>query len=366
MLYKDNWPEAQKHLAAWWEGKSLGRPAVGALSLRDRPLPFPELPPKSYPDPRAACLDTVRSLDNQEAFMVRHEFLGETFPEFSLNLGPGSLALYLGSEPDFAWSTIWYKEAIDPDNPESTPLPVYNPDNPWWRLHFDMTRQAAQRADGKALASVPDVIEGLDILSALRGPQNTLYDLYDRPEWVHRWLERLGDVYFDYFDRLCDVVKAPDGSNAFTAFQAWGPGRTAKIQCDFAYMIGPDMFAEFAKPYLARQCERLDYTVFHLDGPACIPHVQHLVKIPHLNAIQWTPGSGHPGLGDPCWYDLYHQVRDGGKSLLLLWIEMETIPALLREFGSDGIYIRPIHTFKNVAEAHDYLKRTGDWANGGK
>ena len=362
MLYKDGWPEAQKHLLAWWEGRSLGRPALGVVTPRDHPLSFPDLPPKTYPDPRALHLDTERRLDEQEAHMARHAFLAEAFPNFSLDLGPGSLALYLGGEPDFAWHTVWYKTLIDPENPESAPLPDFNPDNPWWRLHHAMITRAAERAAGKALADVPDVIEGIDILSALRGPQDTLCDLYDRPEWVHRWLARLDEMYFRYFDPLRDLVKDAEGGNAFTAFQVWAPGRMAKIQCDFSYMIGPDMFAEFVKPHLESQCERLDYAVYHLDGPACIQHVRHLVKIRKLNAIQWTPGTGHPGLGDPCWYDLYHEARAGGKSLLLLGVDPDAFRPLLREFGPDGLLLYPTGSFASEAEGRDFIKRVEDWS----
>jgi hypothetical protein len=210
--------------------------------------------------------------------------------------------------------------------------------------------------------TVPDLVEGLDILASLRGSQELLTDLYDRPEWVHRWLDRIGELYFEYFDRIYDLVKDPAGGNAFTAFQVWAPGRMAKVQCDFCYMIGPDMFAEFVAPQLARQCQRLDYAVYHLDGQSCIPHVQHLVKIDRLNAIQWTPGAGQPGLGESCWYDLYHQVRAGGKSLLLLGVAMDKIHDLLREFGPDGLFIMPDRECESEAAARDLIKRVEDWS----
>lgn len=189
-----------------------------------------------------------------------------------------------------------------------------------------------------------------------------LFDLIDRPAWVHRWLEQINELYFRYFDPIHDLVKDTEGGNAFTAFQVWAPGRMAKVQCDFSYMIGPDMFAEFTAPYLDRQVARLDYSVYHLDGIACIPHVQHLIRIPKLNAIQWTPGAGEPGVGDSRWFDLYHQVRDGGKSLLLLGAAPEQLPALLKEFGPDGLFIVLDRECETETEARDLLKRTEDWS----
>jgi len=362
LLYKPDWVDAQKHFKAWWDGKSLGRPAFAVCAPSDQPHPFPALPASPHAQPEPFYLDADRRLDEQESWIAGRAFLGEMFPKFSLDLGPGSLAIYLGCQPGFAWDTIWFEPCLDPANPESAALPVFDPDNRWWRTHLELVRRGAERARGKCFMTVPDLVEGLDILAAQRGPQELLTDLYDRPEWVHRWLERLADLYFEYFDRIYDVVKDPAGGNTFTAFQVWAPGRMAKLQCDFSYMIGPDMFAEFVAPDLAKQCRRLDYAVYHLDGQACIPHVQHLVKIDRLNAIQWTPGAGQPGLGDSCWYDLYHQVRAGGKSLLLLGVEMEKIRALLREFGPDGLFIMPTRECESEAAARDLLKRVEDWS----
>ncbi len=366
LLYKPDWAEAQKHFAAWWQGKSLGRPALAICAPSDHPRSFPPQPPAS-PDttPEAYYLDADRRLDGQESWMAGRAFLGEMFPKFSLDLGPGSLALYLGSRPGFSWDTIWFDPCLDPEDPESAALPVYDSENLWWRRHRDMVRQGAERARGKCFMTIPDLVEGLDILAALRGPQELLFDLYDRPEWVHRWLDRLGELYFEYYDRLYDLVKDPTGGNTFTAFHVWAPGRMAKLQCDFSYMIGPDMFAEFVAPELTKQCRRLDYAVYHLDGPACIPHVQHLVKIDRLNAIQWTPGAGQPGLGDTRWYGLYHQVRAAGKALLLLGVDIEDIPHLLCEFGPDGLFIMPTRECESEAEARDLLKRAEDWSRRG-
>lgn len=364
LLYKTDWNEARRHLAAWWEGRSLGRPALAICAPRPQALPlsFPVPEPYAGEDPRAYALDTDRRLNEQEAWMASRIYVGEMFPKFSLDLGPGSLALYLGSEPGFSWDTVWYETCLPREDPERAALPVFDPDNRWWRTHLEMVRCGAERARGKALMTVPDLVEGIDILAAMRDPQALLYDLYDRPEWVHRWLERLENLYFEFFDPIHELVKDAEGGNAFTAFEVWAPGRMAKVQCDFSYMIGPDMFAEFVTPYLARQVARLDYAVYHLDGAGCIPHVPHLVRIPKLNAIQWTPGAGEPGVGDPCWFDLYHQVRDGGKALLLLGASPEQLPGLLKEFGPDGLLIMLDRECETVAEAGDLLKRTEDWS----
>ena len=56
LMYKPDWAEAQQHFAAWWRGKSLGRPALAVCAPRANPLPFPPLVPRPNDTPKAHCL----------------------------------------------------------------------------------------------------------------------------------------------------------------------------------------------------------------------------------------------------------------------------------------------------------------------
>jgi 5-methyltetrahydrofolate--homocysteine methyltransferase len=44
--------------------------------------------------------------------MARKTYLADAYPSLAADLGPGSLALYLGTEPRFAWDTVWYDKSI--------------------------------------------------------------------------------------------------------------------------------------------------------------------------------------------------------------------------------------------------------------
>ena len=119
-----------------------------------------------------------------------------------------------------------------------------------------------------------------------------------------------------------------------SCYWAWAPGRLSKLQCDFSAMISPDMFAEFMVPVLTEMTERISYTMYHWDGPGAIPHLDHLLSIPALDMIQWTPGAGVPPADDETWWPLYHRIVDGGKKLYCAGCRsQERLVALKREFG---------------------------------
>jgi len=349
LLTKPDWSEAQQRLTAWWQGKVVDRVCLGLTAPVTDRTGVPSAPDRAGMTPERYYLDTDFRLREAEHQVASRHWLGEAFPNVSCDFGPGSLALYVGSEPGWTWETVWF----EPWPPaEAGALPEYDDSHPLWVRHRDMVAAFAKAGGERWLTNIPDLIEALDILAALRGPQPLLFDLVDRPEWVHACCRQVLDLFFRYYDQLYDRCRRPDGGVSFTAFQVWAPGRMAKLQCDFSAMISPGMFAEFERPYLQEQCRRLDYTVYHWDGPGAIQHLDQLLAIPELNAIQWTPGAGNPDVWHERWYPLYRRARDGGKSLLLIggW-DPEGMARTVRTFGPEGLYLFAGAPSREEAEA---------------
>lgn len=338
LALKPDWAEAQQRLTAWWKGEIVDRVCLGITAPKDNPGPRPPMPDVSKMTLEEYYLNAEVRIAQIEHRFSGTVWLGDAFPNASLNLGPGSLALYLGSQPGYRPTTIWYHRW--PPAAEGA-LPEYDENNPFWIKHQEMLTKLAQAAKGRYVPNIPDLIEAMDILASLRGNQELLVDLIDKPEWVHACQERLVDLYFKYYDRCFDICKLEDGSVGFTAFELWGPGRTSKLQTDFSAMISPGMFAELQVPYLRRICRRLDYTLYHLDGTCALQHLDHLIAMPELNAIQWTPGAGHNGVLHEEWYPLYRRMLDGGKNIQLLAAEFDRdgIDRLIRTFGPNRFYI---------------------------
>lgn len=336
MLYKPDWEEAKARLITWWRGESVRRVAFGVMSPREKPWPVPP-PPEEPADLPTRWLDPEYRFRRAEAHLAATYFGGVCFPYYDTHIGPGSLALYLGCEPGFAPDTVWYMPCAP--EPEAEVDFRFDPDNRYWRAQLALIETGLARADGRFLVGLPDLIENLDILASVRGSAQLLLDLVDRPEAVHRWQRQLLPLWFRYYEAMYDRVRDETGGSCFSAFLVWAPGRMAKLQCDFSAMISPDMFAEFALPYLDEQTRRLDFTLYHLDGPEAIGHLPLLCRLERLNVIQWTPGAGQPGVGSERWYGLYETARAAGKLLLLIGIAPAEIAPLLRRFGRDGLLL---------------------------
>jgi 5-methyltetrahydrofolate--homocysteine methyltransferase len=328
--------KAAQRILAWWNGDAIDRPLMAVRAPRKKPrFRVPELTEPA--DPMQRWIDADYRIGVWEKTFATTHYLGEAFPYFDSNIGPGSLGLFLGARPGFAWDTVWYHPIIE--DLRNAPDLRFDPHNQWFQAHVHLIEEGLARSNGRYLVSLPDLIENLDTLAALRGNAALLVDLLESPGAVHRFQKQILPLYKQYYDDLYARVTRPGMGCCFSAFAVWGPGRVAKLQCDMSAMISPKMFEEFVAPYLSEQCEWLDYSVYHLDGPDAIRHLDLLLGIPRLNAIQWTPGAGQPGVGSPEWYPLLERIRARGKAAQWLGVGVHEVQPLIERFGPAGLYI---------------------------
>lgn len=345
--WKKNWAATKQRFEAWWKSDLSESPLTFLSIQKETPEPLEKVNLSPSPDDaenyKHRLVDSDTVLANFRNSTRKYDFAADAYPAFGAYLGPGSLALYLGCEPMFAEDTVWYRECVH-DTWENYPL-VFDEDNYWWKLHYNMVKKVQEECQGEFLVDIPDLIENIDILVSMRGATNTCYDLIDEPELMKQRLDELYELYFKYYDRFYDIVKDEQGGSSFAAFQVWGPGRTAKVQCDFSALMSPEQFRTFIKPSLEKQCRRLDYSIYHLDGPAAIKHLPAIMEIESLRALQWTAGNGQPDGGNEIWYPIYDKVREAGKSL---WIHVgegdahvliEKARRLVKRYGVSGLYI---------------------------
>jgi len=352
--WKPNWPDAREHMLAWWRREGL---ILGSGAAPPAPQPHERVPgPGPAPSIEAHYAQAEARARRNHYQLSRQAFPADVLPVSSTDIGPGSLALALGSEPGFSPETVWFNPCMaDDPRPEERPPLRFDPHSRWWQVHEDTLRACARLAGSKYAVGCPDLIENLDALASLRGTQNVLVDMIERPDWVTAKIDEINAAWFEAYDRVYQIIRLPDGSSVFGAFRLWGPGKTAKVQCDASAMISPAMFERFVVPALAVQCEWLDHSMFHLDGAHCLRHLDALLAIDALDAIEWTPNPKVPSGGDPAWYDLYHRILAGKKSVQAVGVHPDEVLPLLDAVGGKGMYI--MTSFDSIAQAEELAQQ---------
>ena len=329
LLYREDMDAVRERLTEWWNGGDIGRPVILLSAPREEPLEdIPALPEPEGWTGHYSTTDFDYRVNLAMRQCVNTHYLGEAVPCVAPDLAPNCLALYLGCNGVEMPGTVWCEPCID--EPEGARF-EFDPENFYWDFSTRLAREELRLGRGKFLLQFPDLIEGLDTLAAMRGTDKLLIDLLERPEWVQACMRQITDRYFHTYDLWYDMIRDEVGGSHFWA---WAPGRMAKFQCDFSAMVSPDMFGEFMVPVLTEMSERVAHSMYHWDGPGAIAHHDHLLSIPKLDMLQWTPGAGVEGMDHERWWPLYHKTVDAGKKVHAGHVpSVERLQELKREFG---------------------------------
>lgn len=338
------WQQVERDWNAWWAGE-LERPLV--VMEKTDPIPGTELSQLTR-----WGLDTPidQVLDYHQRRLEATHWLGDAFPKWWPNFGPGTMAAFQGSRVSWSPDTTWFWPLDGVQSLADIHI-RYDPDNAWWQRVLATTRCAVERWGDQVLVGSADLGGNLDILASLRSSENLLLDVTDDPEQIDRLVREISDMWIRYYNELEAITSIPGRGNAAWG-PVWSPGRGYMLQSDFCYMISPRMFKRFVLPDLTACCAALDYGFYHMDGKGQIPHLDHLLSVERLRGIQWQPGDGQPKADG--WLPILKRIRDGGK-LCQVYVTREGAQTIMRELGGKGFLMQIVDDFMSVEEAEAFL-----------
>ena len=322
-----DWERIKKDWTAWWEN-DLSRPMIVM-----NPYEFEGkwiIQQHAGWDESKEIFSNESILDYYQKQLEKQVFLGDSWPHWWPNFGPGIVAGFIGAKVECSDKTVWF-------NPKSNSSladikPQFNDKNFWWQWVSELTMSAVQRWEGQVTVAHTDLGGNLDIIASLRTSEKLLFDLMDEPDEILRLVNEITPLWLRYYDELYEIIKTSNnGTTAWTPL--WCPGRYYMLQSDFTYMISPKMFERFVLPDLSACCDHLDYPFYHLDGKGQIPHLDMLLSLDRLRGIQWIPGDGQPPA--EAWLPLLKRIRDGGK-LCQVYATTTTVKTIVRELGGCG------------------------------
>jgi 5-methyltetrahydrofolate--homocysteine methyltransferase len=326
----DRWQRIREVYARWWAGE-LDRPVIPVeLSGRDPGRPKPRAPLLTQATCNDLDIPAEDLIDRIDYELSTRTFLGDAYPRLNLDaFGPGVLAAMLGAKLDNDTGRVWFHP---PDDTPAAELHFdYDPDNIWLRRIEDICRAAVERWQGSVLVSMTDLGGNLDVLAAFRPGEKLLLELVDTPDEVKRLTWEAHEIWHRVYRQLNEAMQA--GSTGYTDWAGiYSDVPCYMLQCDFGYMISPQMFDEFALPELNATCDRLPRAFYHLDGPGQLPHLDSLLAIDNLDGIQWVPGAGNPGCDR--WPEVYRKINAARKKIQIIDGSFDTIDTVIRQVDS--------------------------------
>lgn len=384
--YKKDWEKTKEKFRNYWKHQNTGRPLMCVIARKPDIEEYADGNPAEggyldqicqgkyynlpeelkWKDMEDKYQDAERIVARYRYFCDHHLFLGESFPNLNIDFGPGSLASYLGSEIGFKEDTVWFEKCLE--DWEDVPDFTFDPENKWFKKHLQLAKDCKALAGDDFCVDMPDLMENIDVLASLRGVQDTIFDLVDEPELMEERIGQITDIYYDYYDRFYDVIKDEKGGNAYTVFQIWGEGKTVKLQCDFSAMISPTDFRTFIQPSLKEQSAKADNVLYHLDGADAIRHLDALMEIEGIDALQWTSGDAGPDGTLPDWDVIYDKVIAAGKSI---WVKVysgefedwiKNVDRIVKKYGSHSLFLLfPEMSVEQAVYLLDYAEK--NWSD---
>lgn len=354
MEFKQDFEELLPYFEAFWKCEFLDR--IAAI-VRAPKGPRDE----RWHNPYFVATQPVELiLDSFEIWVKKSFFGGLAVPFFWPNFGPDVFSAFLGAKINYSEdseSTSWadWKNPVLSDYKDIESLSI-SEENFFYKKNIELTKVSAERGKGRYLTGITDIHAGFDALSVLRGgPDRACMDIVDHSEDVKKTMKVLfrawQKVYDDYYSIVKDVQKG-----TVTWISIWAPGKMYPVQNDLSCLVSPSVYREFLLEELLWEIEYLEYSIYHLDGVEALQHLDILLEIPKLNAIQWVSGAKFQNESIERWIPLYKKIQSKKKAIVV-YPKISEIDIVLENLKPEGLLIQVDCSSEEEAKA--VLKKLG-------
>lgn len=328
----------------YWNREPLSRPILNISTRVKEQYKKPESIEQKWLDENYIVNAALHAHQNRD-------YVAEGVPFLFTNLGAGCLAACIGGNYNLSENTLWFDRNPVIDDWENFPEIKFDRNSEMWQHVERIQKKGFEYPEINT--SITDIGGVLDVICSLRGTENMLYDLYDYPDEVKEFTKYVTKLWFEAFDLQKEAVK-----NAGQPYNNWMNIPSSKpwypLQCDFSYMISPAQFEEFVLPHLVEQVNYLERSVYHLDGIGEIPHLDMLLDIDGLTAIQWVPGAGQLPKWDEKWIPLLQKIQAKNKNIVLnnglSLNDLKASEKLIKSLDPTGVYISFTAPDRDTAE----------------
>jgi hypothetical protein len=356
MAYKSDTEECRRRAEAWWHRSVLDRVVVQVPAPR-KPRAAPSLPETLRSDAEYERYFTDPSfvIPRLRETLAKTWFGGEAFPViYPVSIGMVAiLANYLGCPLRFvSTQTTWHSPVIDDWG--RLPALGLNSDNRWWKASLKLLEAAASASDGYYVGC-PDLNGPSEILSLMRGHERFAVDFYDNAERIRPALEKITQSWSAAWTACSQIAHRAGGW--FFWMGIWSEKPAIDLQSDVSCFVSPAQFVEHFMPSLEEQTRLAERTVYHLDGPGAIRHLDALLDLPGLTGIQWVQGAGG---GSVLQYIPLLKRIEASRKLVYCYCEKRELEVLLHELDPEGLQV-VVTDCSSPEEGEGILRNASRW-----
>lgn len=342
----------KKRWLEFWNQENHDRPILTVTAPRDK-ANWSRMP-AFIEDNRTRWMDIDYMLKKNRAVFENTYFGAEAFPIINPDLGPDLIGAACGCDIHFGEDTTWVVH-LDRELSELSEIIHFDPDNRWVKHMEEMTRAAVEDARGDYLVGITDLHPGADALVSLRGSQNLCLDVYDCPEYISPLCSQIFEVYREIYNRL-DAIISPHQQGTANWMGIWHPEkRWYVVGCDFSCLVSCENYEQCIEGAVKRELDFLEASMYHLDGPGALRHMDRILQFEKLGGVQWVYGEGQPTAR--YWLDVLRKIQAAGKNIQILCVP-EDIKDVCEALEPEGVNI--VCHARDEAEAKSVIAAVED------
>jgi hypothetical protein len=336
---------------AWWNRAIVDRPLLTVFAKPARPYRGPV---KQHATAEDYWFDIEYRLERRIAELEQLDYVGDFFPWFFANLGPEITGTLLGATLGYLDEETGWAEPVVHEVSDWQRIIDTKPDfdNRYWRTMERMTQLALDACDGRYVVGITDLHGNYDILASLREPEDLCLDMMDDPELVRRAGAHVSEIFAQAFER-CYALLAAAGHPCTTWCPMLHDGPAYLPSCDFWCMVSPRIAREMILPDIVREMRGMERTLFHLDGPDALGHLDALLEIEQLDAVQWVYGAGHGPAAR--WMDVLKRIQTAGKGIQICVEDPADAMAVMEQLRPEGVWLLVNEPFDSTADAQAFV-----------
>ena len=322
-----NWNESLERWRAFWNVDCLDRPGIQLFCPLDSN--YQQSNTRSYTsrekwtDPEAFY--QTRCQPSEEA---RGEGLCVVYPNWC------GIETEMGADIRYDYGTLW----VHPLNGtlEDIDFSRFSINSKSVTSLLKMLAYAAEHCEQRLFIGLPPMGNPGDTIARMRSYEEYCVDLYENPDLVVKKELELAEIWNQIFEKVFATLQ-PYQNGTCGWLPAWYEGKSLLLEFDFCALISPEHFDLFL-PAMEARAASAEKTIWHLDGPGELVHLDKILSLPWIHAIQALPGAG---IKDPLkWMEVYHKIQAAGKALYVgNSVTIDQARVLMRELKPEGLML---------------------------
>ncbi len=232
--------------------------------------------------------------------------------------------------------------------------------NPWRRTYLEFVAALRDRYSTRCPVGQP-ILRGVsDMIAALRGAEQMVFDLHDEPERFRRAARACTDFLVGLVKEQQEVAGTFAGGYEVEQLALWAPDRIIRMQEDGSAFYSPTLYAKYLQEEDARQATAFPYSVIHLHSSSLFL-LEKILEIEPLRCIQINKDVGGMDIAEMLPY--LKKVQERGKPLMVRGkLDRADLALLRRELTPAGLYLQIV--VENAAEANRMREFFRPWDRG--